>query len=89
MLLVYKIMNEKMMVDRSTWFEVVGENNIGGAVTVAARGQLIQAPFAHLDVIKNVFKIRGSKEWNRLPARHRAAKSPESFKNGYRKFTGT
>jgi ribonucleases P/MRP protein subunit RPP40 len=87
MMLVYKIMNEKVMIDRSKWFDITGGNRAGAVTRSAADGHLIQAPFAHLDLRKNFFTTRVSREWNSLPATLRAAKSPIAFKNGYRTFT--
>jgi hypothetical protein len=88
MMLVYKIMNGKVMVDRSKWFDISGVNRNGGAVTRSATdSHLIKAPFAHLDLRKNFFTTRVSKDWNRLPATLRVAKSPIAFKNGYRTLT--
>jgi ribonucleases P/MRP protein subunit RPP40 len=88
LMLAYKIMNGKVMVEPSKWFDVSGENRNVGAVTRAtADGHLIKAPFAHLDLRKNFFTTRVSKEWNRLPASLRAAKSPKSFWQGYRSLT--
>jgi ribonucleases P/MRP protein subunit RPP40 len=85
MMLVYKIMNGKVMVDRSKWFDISGDNrNVGAVTRSAADGHLIKAPFAHLDLRKNFFTARVSREWNRLPATLGVAKSPTAFKNGYR-----
>jgi hypothetical protein len=87
-MLVYKIMNGKVMVERSKWFDVSGGNRNVGAVTRAtADGHLIKKPFAHLDLRKNFFATRVSKEWNRLQDSSRAAKSPKLFKQGYRSLT--
>jgi hypothetical protein len=75
MMLVYKIMNDKTMIDKHKWFELTGGGDGGRVVTRAASdGKLIKAPFAHLEIRKIFFTSRVSKNWNRLPAQLRCAK---------------
>jgi hypothetical protein len=88
MMLVYKILNGKTMINGNNWFELAGGRDNGRAMTRAASERLrIREAFAHTDIRKNFFTVRVSKAWNRLPEALRTVRTPAAFKNGYRQYT--
>jgi hypothetical protein len=87
MILVYKVMHEKCMVDKNTWFKI-NENNVlqDRVMTRAASDDLqIRQSRTNLDIRKHFFTQRVCEKWNSLPREIRTAKSVAIFRREYRK----
>jgi hypothetical protein len=87
MILVYKVMHEKCVGDKNTWFKLNDNNGLQDRIlTRAASDDLkIRQSRSNLDLRKNFFTQRVCEQWNRLPRQIRTAKSVAIFRREYRK----
>jgi hypothetical protein len=84
MVQVFKILKEKDDVKKESWFEMA---NVTERTTRATADPLnLKMPSARLEVRRNFFSQRTPKEWNKIPANIKNARSVNEFKNGLKKW---
>jgi len=82
----HKTLSGKNDVDVDRWFDFVRDRHTKD--TRSHESNFLISEKTRLDVRKNFFKNRITREWNSLPIEIRSAPSTNSFKNMYDKYVG-
>ncbi len=81
-----KIVTGKSAVNSSVWF---GKVKAEGMVTKQVADPLnVKIPAARLELRKNFFSVRVSKEWTSIPSDIKNSKNARSFLHAYRRHLG-
>jgi hypothetical protein len=80
----YKIVKEKDMVNKETWFKSVTET--GRATRSAADSLNLRPQQSRLEIRRHFFSQRVVEDWNGTPAGLKQAVNVKSFMNGYRTY---
>ena len=81
MVQVYKILMGKDQVKKETWFEMAERRT-----RAAADPLYLRIPAPRLEVRRNFFSQRTPKEWNKIPATLKNARTVMEFKNGLKRW---
>jgi hypothetical protein len=82
MAMVHKILHGKGGLDHTTWFEKAGDGLRAPRST--ADPYNFKVKHGRLDPRRNLFSIRVTEDWNRIPAEVKRVDNSESFKAIYR-----
>ena len=81
MAMVYKVPTGKEQVDPAEWFSMAGETS---RVTRATADPLnIRVKHGRLEVRRNFFTVRVTKQWNQVPTEIKNKRTVDAFKNAY------
>ena len=93
---IFKTMRGINKVERSDWFEMVGNEarSTRATTTIQDDGErrrewMIKVERANLETRRNFFTIRAAKEWNDLPDEIKESSTVNSFKSKYDRWIST